>query len=255
MASPGPSPAQPASSEKPQSPHAPPPAKRSIAWPVAFAVVAIVALLVAGALAYKLLNIPKEIIDKGTLQITEAFRPRVTVSKVVQAFVGEIKKDPKLVVMTATITADVKYEEDVRILWEKLSLGKNVVRIRAFENKVQYIIPLKDFSEKSFRTDFAKRELIATVPPPVVDEDMVSVQSDPGKIEVETKTGWGRMSSSAKVLEQEARTDLKPAVVAQANNALYREETRREGEKTLRRILSVFKGMLKEGWTLRVEFK
>jgi hypothetical protein len=96
--------------------------------------------------------------------------------------------------MTSTVDAEVEKTSEKRILWDLLELGDTTVRIRVRDNKVQYYIPLEGFGESNVAFDPEARCLAFTLPEPVLDTEVVEVQSNPDLIDVQTEVGWGRLS-------------------------------------------------------------
>lgn len=208
----------------------------SIAWAVA--VVAVVLILTAGYVISRMVSASSEV--QNTLG--NVFRPNVKIERVVSNTIGELKKESKLVVMTAEITVFEKRSSTKRILWDYLDLGTTVVEVRVRGNKAQYVIPTEAITKDAFRWDAERGEMVIEVPEPVVDEEIVEIQSDPSKIEVRKDVGWGRFESrSGAELERQIRRDLRPLVIEEANNDLLLERARKNAEEAVRALFEKFK--------------
>ena len=215
------------------------------AWPIA--IVLVVGMLVGGFL-FALTSVAKVVWPPSP--------PPIFIG---HAMCKEMRKESKLVVLTAIIDAHVTSKLEKRILWGKINLGDTVVSLWVPDNRVQYYIPLKDISEASFTYDRAARKVVVKVPSPVLDDGLVEVQADPDKIEVWRKVGWARLSSySGDYLEKEARKELRPMVVEEARNCeLAYRAARLQAEKILRTLFeNQAKALnLKDYVSLEVEFE
>jgi hypothetical protein len=182
-----------------------------------FAIVAIIFILTAGFIVYKIIVIPENvagIIKKG-------FNPKIDIRNISYNSINEIKKDPKLVVMTAEINVAIERSSEKSILWGKLKLGTTVVEIKVPENKVQYILPTNSINREDFKWNEYRRELTIYIPKPVLDTDIIEIQSDPNKISIRKDIGWGRLKGySGDFLENNIKSNLRIKVIETAQNDL-----------------------------------
>ena len=227
--------------------------------PAIFFFVAVVTCLIAGLIyvGYNLTKRASEVatqaVDSTIASITGAFRPEINVNTTVMSALGELHKSSKLVVMTASIDVSIVRESRKTILWDLLDLGTTTVSIDLPDNKVQFYIPMDGLSRDSFNYDGSK--LSVTVPAPVPDEEIVEVQSDPRRIRVRTDVGWGRLRSrSGEQLRQEALTEIRSHVLAQAKAEPLRLAAESAAATELRSILGGLTAALREGVTLEIRF-
>ena len=60
------------------------------------------------------------------------------------------------------------------------------------------------------------------IPTPVIDEEIVEIQSDPSLIKVRKEIGWGRLESrSGEFLERQIRRDLRSLVIEEGKSNLF----------------------------------
>jgi hypothetical protein len=242
----------------------------SIAWAIAAVLLAMI--LVGGVVAYKVVTLPHEI-AKETKDLSTAvadrlegmagkvfdkigggLRPLVTIRSSVTSQFTRIDSTPKLVVLTDTLSVEVVRSSEKSVLWGQLNLGKTEVRLRAPDNKVQFYIPLTALKAEDFSYDAARSKIVIRVPEPVLDRDVVDVQSDPAKIEVETKVGWARLSAySGKSMEAEARQSLRDEVLKSADTQAWHETARMNADKHLRTLFSDLLDSVRPD--VRVEFQ
>lgn len=179
--------------------------------------------------------------------------PKVIEQTVYQSFSGEMKDEDKLVVKSSTFHVGVKKTLSRRILFEKLSLGDAVSEVRVQGCKVQYVLPLAGFCQDSIKFVPENNELVLKLPHPIVDPDIVDVPSDPSKWEIETTRGWARFPSTSEDLQEQAKAEIRDALIAEANKAIYIDEAVRSAtgvvEKMLRPVLVQFG----EGIKLRID--
>ncbi len=213
------------------------------AW--AFAVVAVVGILAVAGIVWKIVSLPEKAVDatqetiNKTLETAEKIlRPKVEINEVIINTLGELHKQSKLVVMSETVDLVMERSSTKKFLWDKLSMGTTVVEMRVRENKVQYILPLEQVTRDSFHWDDSKGEIVIDIPRPVIDRDIVEVQSNPNLIDVRTERGWARLKSkSGKFLENQIRGDLRQELIRQGNNEIYLNEAHRKAEAVVRQLI------------------
>lgn len=239
------------------------PAPRAFAghWPWAIAAVLIVLFLGGTFLAFRIiagmteatqstLDMPVRVAER----VAGAFKPSVQVHTVIHGAIGELKKNPKLVVLTAKIPVEVTKSSSTH--WGYVYWGTTTVTIRAQDNQIQYVIPLHDVNTSDFVYDEAHKRLTVHVPAPRIDEDMVSVQSDPSKIDVKTDLGWAKFDKwSGEPLRDEAKRDLRTAVLSQGRNEAMEALAEKNAREHLKQLLAPVAGALQNDVTLEIAFK
>jgi hypothetical protein len=224
----------------------------SFGWPAACALVAIAGIIV-GALFLHSNNPFRHAADVAT-GIAAAFKPTVNSQTIILSSLARLTNQSKLVVLSATLDVEVVKSSEKKYLG--IDLGTTVVRLKARSNRAQYFVPLRGVSEKNFNYDSEARKLEFTVPPPRLDESVVEVQSDPDRIDVEVKTGWARLREfSGAYLLDEAKRDLREAVLQSARSELYAEKARESARNRLRELLSPLIEALQPGTALEIRFE
>lgn len=213
-------------------------------WPLAFAIVAL-ALIGAGTLVvFRVIGIGEKMGEgvvnapsKLAVSLADAFKPKVSYNTVISSTLQSLKHDPKLVVLTASVNVEITKESE-KSLWGLVDMGKTKARIKAYGNRVQYVIPMDSLTETNFFYDDLHKRIVVTVPPPRFDEDIVEVQSNPAMMEIETDVGWGRLDKfSGEIMRDSARRDLRPAVVREGKSDLLMEKARSNARKTVQKML------------------
>jgi hypothetical protein len=188
--------------------------------------------------------------------IQGGLKPLVTVRSSVTSQFTHLDNTPKLVVLTATQDVLVTRTSEKRTLWGLLNLGTTEVQLKVPDNKVQFYVPISHLTAEDFSYDAARRRVVIRVPEPVLDRDIVEVQSDPGQIQVRTSVGWARLSSySGKSVETQARAALRDEVVKAADTQPMHKMARVEAEQILRGFFTDLASSLQEGVRLEFEFK
>ena len=156
--------------------------KRNVAWPVAFAVVAICSIV---AVVFLLK-------DWALVRISNT----VTMNSVIQAFLNSVTNEPKLVVLTGLLTVEVieagEATRNYQLFGKDLgtvSRGTTTVTLRADDNKFQYYLDLAHITPDDFLVDPVHKKMTFRIGPPILDEEFLDIQSDPGKIHIETDVG------------------------------------------------------------------
>lgn len=214
--------------------------KVSALW--AFTLVIIVLILTLGYLGISALETAENII-----------RPerKVTIDSIIYSTIGELKKESKIVVMTGEVNLSVKRSHTK--FFSRLNLGTTAVEVLVPKNKVQYVIPTDAISEESFRWNDETGEVLIEIPTPVIDEEIVEIQSDPSLIKVRKEIGWGRLESrSGEFLERQIRQDLRSLVIEEGKgNKLMLEQAKKNAQEVIRELFETF--MRKENLEVPVQ--
>lgn len=214
--------------------------KVSALW--AFTLVIIILILTLGYFGISALETAENII-----------RPerKVTIDSIIYSTIGELKKESKIVVMTGEVNLSVKRSHTK--FFSRLNLGTTAVEVLVPKNKVQYVIPTNAISEESFRWNDETGEVSIEIPTPVIDEEIVEIQSDPSLIKVRKEIGWGRFESrSGEFLERQIRQDLRSLVIEEGKgNKLMLEQAKKNAQEVIRELFETF--MRKENLEVPVQ--
>ena len=171
-----------------------------------------------------------------------------------QAFVQSIKREKKLVVMTADIRVSMIAEDPkVKTVWKwDVNLGTTQVAMLVPGNKVQYYVPT---DEIAIDWDTDRGLLTAILPPPRLDTEFVAVQSDPNQIQVLTKAGWARLESrSGEFLEHRMKRLLRTRVLREGRSELLLQSARMHARHVVRDLLERVMEGGKERVPVRIRF-
>lgn len=171
---------------------------------------------------------------------------------VYNSFIGKINNENKLVVATLIKPVEISKNDKKLVLFDYVSLGETVTKIRVNECKVQYIILLKGFTENSVLFDKASNTFRVLFSKPMLDKDMVDIPSDPALWETETDQGWARFNG--KELEQQAKTELRAYLLSEAENEIYRAKVESDARETLVGILNPIVNSTVPGARLEIVF-
>jgi len=176
---------------------------------------------------------------------------KVTIDSIIYSTIGELKKESKIVVMTGEVNLSVKRSHTK--FFSRLNLGTTAVEVLVPKNKVQYVIPTNAISEESFRWNDETGEVSIEIPTPVIDEEIVEIQSDPSLIKVRKEIGWGRLESrSGEFLERQIRRDLRFLVIEEGKSNLFMlEQAKKNAEEVIRELFETF--MRKENLEVPVQ--
>lgn len=202
------------------------------AW--AAAAVAIVGILTLGFVLLRSCDAPVRLADRIGANLRGAFTSHTRLVTLVSSAMGELQHESKIVVCTNQfpVTVTKSSSKSWEILGEAIDLGTTSVSLTAVENKVQYSI--KNPGEISFDLREKPRELVVTIPPPVLDETIVEVQSSPDKIGIVTEAGWARSKfMSGKALEEQIKRELRPLVVQEGRHPARLEKAGTHAIRTI----------------------
>lgn len=228
------------------------PQRGGSSWPIAIAVVA-VALIALVAFVFKTCaNKPSQIASA----LQGAAAPQYNISTIIQTSLERLREESKLVVYTADVAVMVTKFSEKKVLYGKFNLGTTTVRIRAAGNKAQIIVPLDELAAADFKFNENLHRLTVQMPPPRVDSDLVEVQTDPTFYEIETELGWARLDTfSGDFLREQARRDLRPAVIAEASHPRIIAMAKDSGREKLTALLEAAIKPVDPRLKIEVEFK
>jgi hypothetical protein len=233
-------------------------------WAVALVVVA--GMICATYLISRIVNVADKVADAPSQfalaperlveGIGRAFRSNVNVTTTLDTAIASVRNQANLVVLTSSINVTVTRSSEKSTLYGMINMGTTTVSVRAQDNRIQYIVPLDSFSPSDLRYDSTSKTLTVMIPPPRLDEQLVEVQSDPGKISVQTEVGWARMDAySGKFSRDQAFHDLRPAVIQQGRHPLLADKARVNAQEAMLRLLSPLTASLREDVRVEVKFK
>jgi hypothetical protein len=220
-------------------------------WPAAIAVMFISVIALAGFIFKSCADKPAHIAEN----VVKAMQPQVNITTVIQTSLQRLHDESKLVVYTADVAVMVTKFSDKKMLYGKFDLGTTTVRLRASGNKAQLIIPLKELNSSDFKFDEAADELTVTLPSPRVDETLVEVQTDPMYYELQTDLGWARLDRySGEFLREQARRELRPAVIAEASHPHILKMAEESGKEKIAALLEASIKPMRPNTKVVVEF-
>jgi hypothetical protein len=221
-------------------------------WPIAVAAIAISLVVLAGFILKACADKPARIAES----VAQAVQPQISISTVIQTSLERLRDESKLVVYTADVAVMVTKFSEKKTLYGKIDLGTTTVRLRASGNKAQVIVPLKNLAAGDFQYDESTDQLTVTLPEPRVDETLVEVQTDPTYYELETDLGWARLDRfSGDFLREQARRDLRPAVIAEVNHPRIIKMAKESGREKIAALLEASIKPMRPETKVVIDFK
>lgn len=214
------------------------------------AVVAVALIALAGFMFKTCADKPSQL----AASLKSAAQPTYNITTIIQTSLERLREESKLVVYTADVAVMITKLSEKKMLYGKVDLGTTTVRVRSAGNKAQIIVPLNELSADDYKFNEGLHRLTVTMPAPRVDETLVEVQTDPTFFEVQTEPGWARLDSfSGEFLRDQARRDLRPAVIAEANHPRIIKMAEESGREKLQALLEA--AIKPVDPTLKVEIK
>jgi hypothetical protein len=221
-------------------------------WPAAAAVVAVALIALAGYMFKTCAGKPSQVAEG----IRAAAQPTYNISTVIQTSLERLRDESKLVVYTADVAVMVTKFSEKKVLYGKVDLGTTTVRVRSAGNKAQIVVPLNELTADDFKFNESLRRLTVTMPAPRVDEALVEVQTDPTFYEVQTDPGWARLDKfSGDFLRDQARRDLRPAVIAEASHPRIIKMAEESGREKIQALLETAVKPLDPKLEVEVKFR
>ncbi len=205
-------------------------------WPVGFLAAAAVVLWI----------ITLAVVHAVTVHTSELFKPNISVTTILHSTINDVRKEAKLVVASAELTPEVTKSESYWIWW--FYFGTTTARVKAPGSRVQYIIPLDNFSESNIEQIPSKKLVRVHFPAPRLDEEMVAVNLQ--HLEEWKASAWARFNKEE--VAAEARGMLREATLEVGKKEWVQTQVRADARKTLEHLLAPLKGALKEGVRMEV---
>jgi len=209
-------------------------------------------LIICATLTVLIVVITAALMWKSTLNVVQ---PRISITTAVAATVGDLKRESKLVVLSLPISITIHKISSKDPLWGILPQGTSEVLMLVPDNRVQYVLHLEQITAENFDYDSSSHKLKFHAPAPVLDEEMISMQSDPDKVKIMSSTGWLRMDRfTGEKLKTAARSDVRNQVLAEARRPHYQDVAREIAELHLRKLLEPMMRTMDSNVKLVVEF-
>lgn len=178
-------------------------------------------------------------IDKFAAAVTGIFAVQTTVSNTLTSALGDLQPQGGLLVGWRPIDTRVQVnrEKTVGVFGYPIPLGSVHISLEVPGNRAQYIIP----ADGQWTAEAVSESVIMlTIPPPIVNDRVVEVQSDPGKIRVYIDNDWMEHFIPSGGDIDEAKRLLRQSVIETAQSKPALAEVRIEA----RRVAGQFFGEL-----------
>ncbi|MBI2432384.1 MAG: DUF4230 domain-containing protein [Candidatus Hydrogenedentes bacterium] len=239
---------------------APPKSRPSLRfnWATSCAVVCLGFLVLLGLALFFAQGLLRHSFDSGERVITaipEAFKPQVNYKTIVASSLSNLREKRDLIVLQAEVDVEISKEDSLSMFNDWLYLGTSVTSVRALGNRIQYFVPLADISEEDFMLSETNKRIYVIVPVPRFNEEVVEVQSDPERVQIQTERGWARLPSSAESLEHSARAELREKVVEEGKKPALLTIAKVNARKAVTEFLAGLTQTLDAELTLEVCFE
>ena len=136
-----------------------------------------------------------------------------------------------------------------------MEVGRTNVEIVAPGNIVQYIVPL-DGADAAHTpsVELVDAIIIITLAPPMVDEKLVEVQSDPKKLRIEVDRDWVDHVAGNDAARDAALGLIRAAVVREASSDLAMFEVREKARATVAEMIRALIPANERGRVVRVRW-
>jgi len=233
----------------PLTPNAPQPSQFPL-WMKCLSILIGLAIVAATTVALYSLSVVKQAAQSAA----EAFHPQTKYITVLSGAIGELNNTPKLVVLTASLNASVTQESITTLFGVSVGSAKAEVTAPA---KVEYILKLQDLKMDDIYYDELGKRMVVTIPHPMLDTDIIQIESDPAKIQVRTELGWSPLSIfKGGAVREEAMKHLRQSAIELGHHELLRERADKNAKDIVGDLMGKVKDAMKQdGVRLDVEFK
>ncbi|MEI6236027.1 MAG: DUF4230 domain-containing protein [Planctomycetota bacterium] len=212
----------------------------------------LLALVIVAATTVALYSL--SVMKQAAHDATEIFQPQTKYLTILSGAIGELNHKPKLVVLSANITAMVTVESTTTFVGYNIGTAKVEVSAPA---RVQYVLNLKNLKLDDMYYDSIGKRMVITIPRPTLDTEMVQIESDPDKIQIRTAMGWSPVSYfKGATMRDDAVKHLRDAAIEQGRHELLQERAEKDAKESVGELLNTVKDAMKsDGVRLDVEFK
>lgn len=194
--------------------------------------VAITLIIAATILAWRALDRASQWVG----DFTGMFGVTQSVSTTLQNALGELQHQGGLVVGWREINTHLRRDREsaIRAFGYSLPLGSVHIILEVPGNRAQYIIPANnDWTAESFGD-----LIVITAPPPIVNDKVVEVQSDPSKMRLVIDNDWMEHLIPSGGDIDEAKRMIRASVVETASSGPALAEVRVEARRAVERFCS-----------------
>lgn len=173
-------------------------------------------------------------------------RQRTVQARVIGAL-GELAEKPALRVATREIAVQVEVEVPTEFTWRPwvipigrgfdLTVGSTKATVTSPSNTVQYVVPLDRSKRARVSGPDGSGAITVWLPPPVVDQAVVDVESDPAKIDIALDRDWADHLLRNDAARNAALAAVRESVVQQASSPVAMFEVREKSRKTVAEMI------------------
>ncbi len=163
------------------------------------------------------------VVDRFTAAISGLSLVQNTVSTTLTSALGDLEPQGGFLVGWRTIDTRVKMDSTTR--WIGIPVGAVHIELDVPGNRAQYLIPANGGWDAQAISDGV---IVMTLPPPIVNDKLVEVQSDPAKIRVIIDNDWAEHLISSGGDIDNAKRLLRQSVIETASSKPALAEVRIE---------------------------
>lgn len=173
-------------------------------------------------------------------------RQRTVQARVIGAL-GELAEKPALRVATREIAVQVEVEVPTEVTWRPwvlpigrgfdVKVGETKATVTSPSNTVQYVVPIDRMNRARITGPDTSGAVTVWLPPPIVDEAVVDVESDPAKIEIALDRDWADHLIRNDAARNAALAAIRESVVRQAASPVAMFEVREKSRTTVAEMI------------------
>ncbi len=174
------------------------------------------------------------IVDTAVSRVTGAFGVQQTISTTLVNAIGELQPQGGLVVGWREINTHIERnnESAIRALGYAIPLGSVRITLDITGNRAQYIIP----ADGTWSAESVGDLIVVTAPPPMVNDKVVEVQSDPSKVRVMIDNDWAEHLIPSGGDIDEAKRAIRASVIETASSRVALAEVRIEARRVVEKF-------------------
>ncbi|QDU35058.1 hypothetical protein KS4_31360 [Poriferisphaera corsica] len=172
----------------------------------------------------------------------------------VVGLIDNLRGRSQVVVYQHSIDVMIEKERVTKFLGEVFSTTSSA-HVKYFNNKVEWWVDLKRLGAEDVEVDEIGKVIRFWIDEPRVNEEMVVIQTDPQQISVETDRGWVSWPGTPHELAEEAKREIKKAILEKAMAESNRKIARAQAEESVGAIVEALLQATHDAYEVEVEVK
>ena len=168
--------------------------------------------------------------------------------------IDDLRQQKRLLVYQHHVDVVICKEQVTEAL-QSIFSTTSTARVAYHNNKVQWYVDLSGVQEGDFVVDDEGKTVVVKIGRPVLDEEMVVVQTEGDQIQVESERGWASWPSTPTELVEDAKNAMKAEILEAARTRENIAIAENYASLTVKQLVRGLLGKERMGYEVKVEFR